>query len=137
MNIIGSFALSISDISLDFKEIEDNFPIKPSRIIKKGEMIGKLKNIEAPYDIWTYKVAIADREDIFKNLSLMLDDLMPYCKFIKDACNRYENVLINCYIRSEYGQMGFRLSNEIIKKIEKIGLSLDFHILSFGAVDNG
>jgi|LSQX01.2.fsa_nt_gb hypothetical protein len=136
MDIVGSFALSISDINLDFKGIEDNFPIKPSKIIRKGEMIGKLKNIEAPYDIWSYEIAIGDCENIFKDLSSMLDDLLPYCKFIKDAGSRYENVIINCYFRSEYGQMGFRLSNEIIKKLEKVGLSLDFHILSFGAVDN-
>jgi hypothetical protein len=136
MDISGSFVLSISDPTLDFKDIEDSFPIKPTKIIRKGQMIGKIKNIEAPYDIWSYEIAIANRENIFDELSLLLDDLLPYSRFIKEVSSKYESVTINCYLRSDYGQIGFRLSNEIIIKLEKVGLCLDFHILSFGAVDN-
>jgi hypothetical protein len=135
MDISGSFVFSISDIKLDFKDIEDRFPINSTKIVRKGQMIGKLKNIEAPYDIWSYEVTIVDCEDIFHDLSLMLDDLLSHNKFIKEAQKKYYSVIINCYIRTEYGQIGFQLSNEIITKLGKIGLSLNFHILSFGGVN--
>lgn len=136
MDISGSFVLSIIDTKLDFKDIEDKFPIKPTKIIRKGQTIGKMKNIEAPYDIWSYEISIVDCENIFNELSLLLDDLLPYSRFLKEASCKYENVTINCYFRSDFGQIGFRLNNEIIMKLEKIGLCLDFHILSFGAVND-
>lgn len=136
MDISGSFAFSISDKKLDFKDIENGLPIKPTKIIKKGQMVGRIKNIEAPYDIWSYEISIADSENIFNGLSLLLDDLLPYSRFIKEASEKYENVTVNCYIRSDYGQIGFQLSNEIIMKMGKVGLRLDFHILSYGAVND-
>lgn len=37
MDISGSVALSISDKELNFKDIEDNFPIELSKIIRKGK----------------------------------------------------------------------------------------------------
>ena len=134
MDISGSFAFSISDKKLDFKDIEDRFPIKPTKVIKKGQMVGRIKNIEAPYDIWIYEISIEDSENTFNGLSLLLNDLLPYSRFIKEAKVKYGNISINCYIRSDYGQIGFRLSNEIIMKLESIGLCLDFHIFSYGAV---
>ena len=134
MNISGSFALSISDLNLDFNDIEAYLPIKPAKIIRRGQMVGKLKNIEAPYDIWVYEVLIADEKDIFKGLSLLLDNILPYSDYLKKARNKYNSVGLNCYLRSDFGQVGFQLRDEEIFKLADLGLCLDFHILSFGAV---
>ena len=135
MDFSGKYAFTICATNLDFKSIEDNLPIKPTKIVRRGQMIGKLNNIVAPYDIWSYEKTIVEDENVFYELSIMLDDLLPYNKFIKEAGRKYDNVTINCYLRTDYGQIGFQLSNEIISKLEKVGLSLDFHILSFGAVN--
>ena len=136
MDISGSFAFSITDKNLDFKDIEDRLLIKPTKVIKRGQMVGKIKNIEAPYDIWSYEVSIVESKNVFNELSLLLDDLLPYSEFIKEAKGNYERVAINCYIRSDYAQIGFQLSNEIIMKLGSIGLCLEFHILSYGAVND-
>jgi len=134
MDISGNFVFSINDKKLDLKDIEENLLIKPTKIIRKGQMIGKSKNIEAPYDIWSYEIAIVNNKNIFNELSLLLDTLLPYSDYIKTAKNKYESILISCYLRSDYGQIGFQLSEDIILKLGKIGLCLDFHILSFGEV---
>ncbi len=134
MNISGSFALSISDLNLDFNDIEAYLPIKHAKIIRRGQMVGKLKNIEAPYDMWLYEVLLADEGDIFKGLLLLLDNILPYSDYLKKARNKYNSVGLNCYLRSDFGQVGFQLSDEAICKLAKLGLCLDFHILSFGAV---
>lgn len=135
MDISGSFVFSIGDTKLDFNNIQDNLLIKPTKIIKKGQMIGKMENIEAPYDIWSYEIAITDSENIFNDLSLLLDNLLPCSTFIKEVISTYKNVVISCYLRSDYAQIGFQLNNEIITKLEQLGLCLDFHILSFGRVN--
>ena len=72
--------------------------------------------------------------DIFKGLSLLLDNILPYSDYLKKARNKYNSVGLNCYLRSDFGQVGFQLSDEAICKLAKLGLCLDFHILSFGAV---
>ncbi len=72
--------------------------------------------------------------DIFKGLLLLLDNILPYSDYLKKARNKYNSVGLNCYLRSDFGQVGFQLSDEAICKLAKLGLCLDFHILSFGAV---
>lgn len=75
MEISGSFTLSISDSNLDFSKLERNIGIVPTKIIKKGQLVGKLKNREAPYDIWSYEIKITNEEDIFANSADLLNDL--------------------------------------------------------------
>ncbi|MDQ7095869.1 DUF4279 domain-containing protein [Desulfosporosinus sp. PR] len=136
MDLSGSFAFSISDLKLDFCELESEILIEPTKIIRRGQMVGKFKNIEAPYDVWLYEISITDNNDIFSQLSLMLDNLLPYKKYIYEASKQYEKVIISCYLRSDFGQIGFQLNNDIIFKLASFGLSIDFHILSFGSVKN-
>ena len=136
MDISGSFVFSISDKNLDFKDIKDNLPIEPTKLIKRGQKIGKAKKIVAPYDIWSCEVDIVDSDNIFNDLLPLLKKLLPYSMYIAEAKIRYESVIINCFIRSDYAQLGLHLGNEIIKKLCEVGLSIDFHILSFGGVSD-
>ncbi len=73
--------------------------------------------------------------DIFKQLLILLDDLLPHAAFIKELYEKYNSVAINCYLRPEYGQIGFEMSKEKIFKLGIIGVPINFHILSFGAVE--
>lgn len=137
MHVSGSFVFSVSDLNLDFDELENRIPIKPTKIIKKGQMVGKSESISAPYDIWSYEVRIQGAEnDIFAYLSLLIDNLLPYSKYINEARIQYEEVVINCYLRSDLAQIGFKMNNNIISKLEDLGLDVDFHILSFGQVNS-
>jgi hypothetical protein len=134
MNLSGSFVFRISDFSLNCKDIEDNLPIKPTKIIKKGQLLEE--RYEAPYDIWSYEVKITDCENISNDLLILLEILCPYSEYIKKICYNNENVSINCYIRSLYGQIGFVINNKLFSKLVDLGLSLNFHILSFGDVED-
>lgn len=135
MIIKGEFVFTVSDVSVDFNSIEKILTVEPIKIIKRGQLIGKLKNIEAPLDIYSIERKFFAKEDIFKQLLILLDDLLPYHEFIKELAKRYNSVAINCYIRSEYGQIGFEMSNEIIVKLGIIGIAINFNILSFGGVE--
>ncbi|MBP2658248.1 MAG: hypothetical protein H6Q69_1280 [Firmicutes bacterium] len=136
MDILGSFTISISDSNLDFSKLEQNIGIVPTKIIKKGQLIGKLKNREAPYDIWLYEIKITNEEDIFEDLASLLNDLLPYSEYIREISKSYNQVTINCYLRSDFAQMGFEITGALITILEKFGLGINFHILSFGGVED-
>lgn len=136
LEISGNFALSIIDPKLDFSSLEKNIGIVPTKIIKKGQLVGVLKNIEAPYDIWTYKIKITNEEDIFADLTNLLNDLLPYSGYIREIKKDYNQVTINCYLRSDLAQIGFEIKGAMITLLEKFGLGINFHILSFGGVED-
>lgn len=136
MEFKGKFTLSICDVSLDFVKIEQNIKIVPTKIIKKGQLIGRLKNREAPYDIWLYEIKITNEKDKFEGLRKLLNEMYPYVKYIREIKKIYSQVTINCYLRSHFGQIGFEITEEVIMLIEKFGLGINFHILSFGEVEN-
>lgn len=135
MEILGSFTISISDSNLEFSSIEKNIGIQPTKVIKKGQLIGRLENKKAPYDIWVYEIKISNQEDIFVHLANLLNDLIPYSEYIQEISKIYDEVSINCYLRSNYAQIGFELTAEMIKTLQKLGLGINFHILSFGEVE--
>ena len=136
LDITGKFAISICDSNLDFEKIEQNIGIAPTKIIKKGQMIGRLKNREAPYDIWSYEIKITNEKDKFEYLTELLNDLCPYAEYIREIKKIYNQVTINCFLRSDFGQMGFEITDEMITLIEKFRLGINFHILSFGEVED-
>lgn len=134
MEVSGSFTFSISDQNLDFKDIESNIGLQPTKIVEKGQPITRLTSREAPYDIWLYEKNIYDGEDIMVHLADLLSDLLPYSKYILEISKHYKQVTIDCYLRSNFAQIGFQISHNTISMLEKLDLSLNFHILSFGEV---
>lgn len=130
----GSFVFTISDEQVDFKDILLNMNICPTKIIKKGQFIISGKN--APYDIWSFEIKILnDIDNPFVYLTSLLDQLLPYAQFIKKICKQYNQVAINCYLRSDFGQIGFEITNDMISKLEILGIGINFHILSYGFVE--
>lgn len=136
MKISGSFTLSISDPNLDFKDIERNIGIQPTKLIKKGQLLTKLESRKAPYDIWLYEIKVLDEGDVLEYLAKLLKDLLPYSKYIQKISKCYDQVTINCYLRSDFAQMGFEITYEIINMLQKLSLGINFHILSFGRVED-
>jgi len=133
MELTGSFAFTISDENLDFEEIERNICIIPTKIINKGQVI--VSNKKAPFDIWSYEIKISNETDAMDHLRYLLDELMPYSSYIKEISRRYNQVSINCFLRSDMGQIGFEITSEIMHKLNNIGTSMNFHILSYGCVE--
>gem|GEM_PF-2687245 len=68
-------------------------------------------------------------------LEKLLLDLEP----VKERLLMFQTlheVTLSCYLRSDFGQMGFVLSPKAIQILAKINLEIEFHILSFGGVEN-
>ncbi|WP_342439221.1 DUF4279 domain-containing protein [Paenibacillus sp. FSL L8-0436] len=132
----GSFSFIVRDENLDFDDISEKLSIAATSIIKKGQYIRKGGETQAPYDIWRLEVTISEQTEPEDALEYLLNKLSPNFEKINELIGVYKEVIINCYLRSDYGQMGFKLSNEMMKKIALLGVELDIHILSFGGVEN-
>jgi hypothetical protein len=129
LNITGEITFRISGKKLDFIEIQKNININPTKIIKKDQYI--VGNKRAPYDIWLYE---KKTNGDFKGLRELLDEILPFSLFIKRLKKNCFEVSLDCYFRSDYGQIGFELFPDIIDTLNELGLGINFHILSFGGV---
>lgn len=134
--MLGSCSFVIRDEILDFDEISGKLALLPTSITKKGQAIRQGIDIQAPYDIWRYEVVITEWTQPEEALDSLMNILSPKFKEVNELAGIYRGLGIDCYLRSEYGQMGLQLSNEIMKKISLLGVGLDIHILSFGGVEN-
>lgn len=134
MDLKGFIVLNISNKTLDFEEIENNLHIKATTIITKDQFVNDHKEYGISADRWLYKMKIEDSEDICNDLFKLLEIFSPHLDYIKELSLTIENVSIDFYISSIYGQMGFTLNKKVISKLLMFELPLNFHILSFGDV---
>lgn len=130
MDINCNVAFVISDYDLKFEEINKNIKVNPTKIIHKGQEI--TANKLAPYDIWSHEIKKSKDTSITDSIYTLLYQIAPYSSYIKKISTQYREVVINCYIRSDMGQLGFEISREVIEKLNEIGIGLNLHILSFG-----
>ncbi|MGM0878269.1 MAG: DUF4279 domain-containing protein [Bacillota bacterium] len=136
MTISGEFTFSIRDENLDFFDINNRLKLEPTKIIKKGQGLNNTLGT-APYDIWLYKSKIRENDhDEFDRLEILLEELSPYSNYIKEFKEKYEDVSINCYFRSDMGQIGFEIPSNVIRNLVTLDLKLNFHILSYGEVES-
>lgn len=130
--IIGNAVFAIYSQFLDFKMIAETIGLLPTKIIRRGDLRGVLKNIPAPYDVWMYEINMGKSTEPLDALNELIDAILPFSEEIKSISEREEDVVISCYIRSEVEQFGFSLNPKLVEKVAKIGVRLDFHFLSFG-----
>ncbi|MBW4085752.1 DUF4279 domain-containing protein [Paenibacillus sp. S150] len=132
----GSFSFIVRDENLNFEEISEKLSVLPTSTIKKGQIIRTGGTAQALYDIWRFEIALSEQVEPDEVLESLLQKLTPNFEKVNELVGKYKEVNINCYLRSEYGQMGFELSSEIVRKIALLGVGVDFHILSFGGVES-
>ncbi|WP_310829388.1 DUF4279 domain-containing protein [Paenibacillus pedocola] len=130
----GSFSFSIYDDSLDFGEISTLLHTPPSSVIKKGEKLKRGSTV-APYDSWHLQEKFQGDGVDEAALVLLLQKLTPFQKEIAYLQQKYQNVILNTYLQSNFGQVGFNLSAETIRQLSLTGLEMGIHILSYGGVE--
>lgn len=134
MKVNGDLVFSVVDSELNLSDIEDILPLRPSKIIVKGQKI--TEKFISERNIFSYTNNIKSYEDIQVVLTCFLDNLISYHEQVKSMINQYEEVKVDFYLRSDYGQMGFVLDSTHIKKLATLGLNFNVHILSFGYVED-
>lgn len=130
----GSFSFIVRGVNLDFDGISNKLRLSPTSTIKKGQPLRIGGSSTALYDIWRLEIELSEQSEPEDVLRQLLQKLTPSSKTINEMIEEYKEVSIHCYLRSDYGQMGVSLSNEMLRKLAVLGVSIDFHILSYGKV---
>ncbi|WP_191089480.1 DUF4279 domain-containing protein [Paenibacillus spiritus] len=130
----GEFSFVTVDDSINFDEMSKDINLVPSRVIRKGEMVGYTKQ-KAPFDVWSFSIKFDKGEDISSTLEQLLQLLISRSEAIKALSKQYKQVRIDLYLRSEYGQLGIEFTKESFDKLAQLGIGMDIHILSFGKAD--
>lgn len=131
----GSFSFIVRGDNLDFDGISTKLHLSPTSTIRKGQPVRIGGSSIAHYDIWKLEIELSEQSEPEDILELLLQQLTPNLKTITEMIDEYNEVSINSYMRSDYGQMGFMLSNEMLRSLAVLGIAIKFHILSFGMVE--
>lgn len=128
----GEIVFDIADIKhlkVDFRS-----GIIPTKIVNKDDLVALGR--KAPKNRWIYKMVYSGEKEYLESLDKMISQLCKEKEYINELTRVYEEVSINIYIRSDFGEIGYCIPNYIIKKMSLLDCALNFKILSFGMVTN-
>lgn len=134
MNVSGNWSLIISGDQLDFDDIRKKLLIKPSRIIRKGEIKSKVIG-PSQYDVWVFERNFKSRDEIARTLDELLMELQPFEEYIKLLSNDID-IAIKFYIQSDFAQIGATLPAQSIKKLAEMNIRMEISVFSWGKVEN-
>jgi hypothetical protein len=130
----GSCSLIIyGNDKLNFDEIKENLKIKPSNIVKKGEIKYKCGG-EIKSDAWIYKIEMEEGKEPNETLERLLKDLKPSIGYLKKL-DESVDVSITCYVQSDLAQIGFDFSSDVIRDLAELSIKFGISILSWGQVE--
>ena len=113
-------------------EVDFGTNILPTKVVNKGDTIALGR--KAPKYRWMYEIKYSCEREYLNSLEKMLNQLCERREYVNHLTKIYEEVCINVYIRSDFAEIGYSLSNHILKKISVLECVLNFHVLSFGMV---
>lgn len=128
----GFVCLRISGTNINLQEVSDMLKTKPSMTHKKGD-IHTNKRVSGQVivhqeDCWIVKTETASNETIEKATKRFLDGLLPSAAYLKNLAGKYNATLwISAYPETE--QINLHLSQNTIKRIFDLGITLDFSIM--------
>ena len=117
---------------VDENQLEVDMGMSPTKVVKKGDIIaiGKV----AQKNKWMYKITYDNEEEFVFSLEKMINKLLSKVQYVNELVNLHEEVGIVIYVRSEFGQIGYRIPRHILSKISLLNCSLEFNVVSFGMV---
>lgn len=128
----GNCSLVIRGDNLNLVEIEENLHIKPSRIVRKGEVISKTIG-ESQYDVWVFEIGFGENKIPDKALEEILSTISSSKTYLQSLISTVD-IKIKCYVQSDYAQFCFEISPNVLKELASMNIKLEISILSWGGV---
>ncbi len=125
------FALILTGEQVPMDEAETLLELKPTRVIRKGEIINRLPEIAAATDEWVHGIPLYHPMDEEPELNELLGHLCQR----KAALGRLRarcGVTLRLYVQSDYAQMTYQLVPETLQRLVELGLPLEVSSLSWG-----
>ena len=131
MYFSGSICFKVTDTASFDDDITNQIGFQPTEIVKKGTQVTQQRI--APCNIWFYTVKFEDT-NFNEQLYGLTCFLLEYKGNIRALVSRYERVEIDIYLHTLYGQFGFSLPSVVVDNISRLGININFHLLSYGGV---
>lgn len=132
-DISGKFSLMVRADNINSKKLEQILGIKATSFQKKGIVTSKVIG-ENPFDVWSYEIKIQQGENIENIIFELLSRIKSSRDCLKKGLEDYE-IYLKLYISSDFAQIQFYLSPNILEKLFKTGIGIQFSILSWGNVE--
>lgn len=126
-------SLLIYSDTISPKKMTEILEIQPSHTAEKGTPIHCSTHNYVQKNGWFLVLEC----DFISEIDITLQKLLNIClekkkelALINDA-----EVSIRCHVSSEYGQIGYELSQETISAIARLGVGLQITIFSYGGIE--
>lgn len=113
MSKSGNCSLVIRGTEIDFGEIDINLKVKPTRIIRRGDVLSKTIG-PSQYDIWIYEIKHDESGDPNKTLKTLLSIFKSSGDFLR-MTSKLVDVSVKCFVQSDLAQIGFEFSPRLLK----------------------
>ena len=133
MEFVGEITLSIyNNDEIDVVELGKHF--SPNVIKKKGQRSYGDRTI--PLNYFSYQIEFDDHDDFDEKLNDFSVLMSNYKVHLLRYREIYELVKLDIYIRSDFAHIGYAIPNDVLKRFVDAGFEINFHILSFGGVED-
>ena len=129
----GICSLIIKGENLNFKKIEKVIGIESTQKFEKGKIVSKVIG-KIEFDLIRFDIKVDKGESPNNALNKLADTILESKDFLKKNKDVYD-IYLNCYIQSDYAQVNYVISSEVIKKISLLDLNLKISLLSWGGAE--
>lgn len=132
MDNSGHCSLVISGENLNLTKISEDLQLQPTKRVRKGE---KLKiGGECPQDVWAYHIQVDELTAPDRALETLLLTIGQNGNYLRQLADEAD-VRVKCYVQSDYAQVFFRFSPDVIRALANLNIPFDISILSWGGAD--
>ncbi len=130
----GKCSLIIRGENLNIIEIEENLQLKPSRLVRKDEVVSRVIG-KSQHDVWIFEKEFDENGTPAKTLKNILASISSSKDYLQNLTN-FAELSIKCYVQSNYAQVNFKINPNILKELASMNIEFEVSILSWGGVES-
>ena len=125
------FALLLTGQDLPIAEAEALLGLRPTRIVRAGEIINQVPEVRAEHDEWVCAIPLHHPMSGEPALDALLRALGEHKAGLESLSGRCQ-VSLRLYVQSDYAQVNYILTAGTLGLLAELGLPLEVSTLSWG-----
>lgn len=127
-------AITVAGDSLDINNITDALQLTPTRVIHKGDVVGRIPApLLAGQDQWICAHELTNPY----GTDSVLTDLLAHLVNVKEQLQQLaatNTVTLQLYVKSDYAHMSYQLTSETLHLLADVGVPLEISSFSWGGM---
>ena len=129
----AKLALLVTGTELPMEELNRLLELKPTRVVRKGDLINRLPEMFAEEDEWVYALQLSAPSGTDMAMVQFLEHLTRHRDSIHQV-KKLGRVTLRLFVQSDYAQMTYNLTPATLGWLAGINLTLEISSLSWGEV---